>query len=479
MKYNYGIVAIAVVLFQMPARSQPPETSSLRAPIANNELNGPLSLAQVEKIALAANPALAQAESGIQAARARALQAGLMPNPVVGGEVENFAFKALDKKPGYFGFAVQTIPLGGKLSKMRRVYQSEVSQAQIEASAQRQRAINSVRRVFYQVLGAQQQLDLRTELARLARDATYTTSELYNVGQADKPDFLESQIEKEQTEHELVSARNTYLQLWRALATLLGNADASPVRLNGNLEERIDIARNEAQIYQQLIEQSPQMKAALAQVQRAQAVLIRAKAEPIPDLYVRSALGYSTEFLDTGEEGTPPRTGLVLNGQLGMTLPIFNQNQGGIASARAELANARHEVERLKMVLRIQLAVAMRQYNTALDAVQRYKNAIIPRADEAYQMLKAKFSEMSTSYPQMLIARRTALQVREKYIDQLVRLQQTGTELEGFLLTGGLNAPRMQFDMSGEGGMAALEGMQASEEADINSLDEAHNVDHY
>ncbi len=465
------------IFLNSAAWAQPPDSAGLRAPIKSNSgFNGPMTLGQIEQIAIQANPTLAQAETGIQAARAKALQAGLMPNPVVGGEVENFAFKALDKKPGYFGFAVQTIPLGGKLAKMRRVYQAEVSQAEIEASSQRQRAVNIIRSSFYQVLGAQQQLDLQTELTGIYKDATYTTSELFNVGQADKPDFLESQIEKEQSEHELVATRNSYLQKWRALAILLGSPESAPVRLQGNLEDRIDTTRDEAQIYQKLLEQSPQMKAAYAQIQRAQAVVIRAKAEPIPDLYVRSSLGYSTEFLDTGEDAPPPRTGLVMNGQLGMTLPIFNRNPGGIASAQAELNNARHEVERLKMVLRIQLASAMRQYNTALDAVQRYRNVILPRADEAYQLQKTKFSQMSASYPQVLIARRTTLQMREKYVDALVRLQQGGTQLEGFLLSGGLTAPRMQF---GEGGMAGLEGMQASEEADINSLDEAHNVDHY
>lgn len=363
---------------------------------------------------------------------------------------------------------------------MRNIYKVEVSQAELEVSMQRQRVLNTVRNVFYNVLGAQQTVDLQTELAVIARDATTTTSELFNVGQADKPDYLESKIEKEIVEHELVAARNSYLQSWRTLATLMGNPQMTPVRLQGNLEDRIDKLDEEG-LYHRMLENSPQIKAAQLQIERARAVLIRAKAEPYPDLYVRGSLGYSTEFLDTGGEGRPPRTGVLANAQVGMTVPIFNRNPGGIASAQAELLFAQREVERLKMSLRMQVASVIREYNTALDAITRYRNIILPSADEAFQLQKTKFEQMSASYPQMLIAQRTRFQVRQKYINTLVNLQQDATLIEGFLLAGGLNVPRTQFDapMEHRGIPGLPAGRYTSEEADISSLDEAHNVDHY
>ena len=49
--------------------------------------------------------------------------------------------------------------------------------------------------LYYEALGAQQRVDLRVELARIAREAVKTTAELMNVGQADRSDYLESEIE--------------------------------------------------------------------------------------------------------------------------------------------------------------------------------------------------------------------------------------------------------------------------------------------
>jgi outer membrane protein, heavy metal efflux system len=471
-------LSASLPLFAQSSTAQMPQ---LREVITQHSIAGPLGLPDVEQRAVQTNPTIDQARSNIEAARARARQAGLLPNPVVGGEAENFAFRWLDKKPTYLGFFVQTIPLGGKLSKMRNIYRAETAQAEIEVEAQRMRVANTARILFYQTLGAQQVLDQQTELAAIARDATTTTSELFNVGQADKPDYLASVIEKEQVEHELVTARNNYERAWRILAVFIGMPDAQPVRLTGSLEERIGPV-NEQQLFQKLIQQSPQIRAAQAQVQRARAVLVRAKAEPMPDLFVRGAMGYSTEYMDTGQEseGRPPRTGLLVNGQLGMTLPIFNRNPGGIASAQTELLIAQKELDRLRMQLRIQLASAVRDYNTALDAVIRYRDTIIPRADEAYELWRNKFSQMSAAYPQLLIANRTRHQMRQQYIAQLVRLQQGSTQLEGYLLGGGLDTPRMAFDIGPEHAeLSSLQNNAASEEGDISSLDEVHNVDHY
>lgn len=474
------VIALSFALLDTAAQAQQRENANLRPPMSQPPSGSPMTLSQIEQLAVQSNPTLAQAESSIPAAQGRRRQAGLLPNPVVGGEVQNFAFRDLGISPAYLGFGVQTIPLGGKLRKMRNIYKVEVTQAELEASMQRQRVLNNIRNVFYNVLGAQQTLDLQTELAVIARDATTTTSELFNVGQADKPDYLESKIEKEQVEHDLVAAQNSYLQSWRALATLVGSPQMAPVRLQGNLEERID-KLDEEQLYKRMLDESPQMKSAQLQIQRARAVLVRAKAEPYPDLYVRGSVGYSTEFLDTGGDGRPPRTGVLANGQVGVTLPIFNRNPGGIASARAEVLFAEREVDRLRMTLRMQVAAVIREYNTALDAITRYRDVILPSADEAYKLQKTKFEQMSASYPQMLIAQRTRFQLRQKYINALVSLQQEATQVEGFLLSGGLDVPRTQFDAPMEHrGMPGLPaGRYASEDADISSLDEAHNVDHY
>jgi cobalt-zinc-cadmium efflux system outer membrane protein len=471
---------ITVLAFNLGSSVNAQEAKSLEPQLRGIAPEPPsgsiVTLPQLEQMALQNNPTLGQAAAATRSARGLARQAGMMPNPVVGFESAEFAFRQLNAKPEYFGFFEQTIPLGGKLAKSRRIYLSQANQAETEAVAQRQRVINTVRTLFYQTLGAQQQVDLRTDLSKIAHDATKTTSDLFNVGQADKPDYLEAEIETEQVDHELQSAKNTLRQAWKILASVVGMPEMISVRLEGTLDDRIP-AFNEDQLLAALMRDSPQIKSAEAQVAKARAVLIRAKAEPIPDMYVRGGIGYSSEFLENRQGNVIGKTGVEANGQVGVSLPLWNRNQGGIAAAQADLAYAEGEVTRLRLALRIQFAQAMKNYNNAADAVRRYRDVILPRADEAYQLYLAKYKQMGASYPQVLISQRTMFQVRQQFINSLVELQQNATSLEGYLLTGGLEAPVLTPGSSTQ--RVEMTGVRSgSEGSDQHDLDTAGLVEY-
>jgi cobalt-zinc-cadmium efflux system outer membrane protein len=422
----------------------PPLYAAPQAPEAT------ITLAQLEQMAMKNNPTLSQAESAIQAARGRRKQAGLFPNPAVGYQGEEFAFRAFTEKSEHFFFVEQMIPLGGKLSKSKRMFEKEVSQAEAESITQKARVLNTLRMLYYEALGAQQRVELRGELARIAREAVKITAELQNVGQADRPDLLESEIEAQQVELELVNAENDRDQIWRLLASVVGTPDMKPARLAGDLEAAIPAFDHDT-LRATLLTESPEIKSARAEVERAQAMLARAKAERIPDLFLRGGIGYSSEILETRAGPSGKKTGPEANVQIGFNLPIFNRNQGGIAAAEAELRIAEREVCRLELSLRSRLAQVFRDYKNALSAVQRYRQTILPQAERAHNMYLASFRQMAASYPQVLISQRTAFQVRENYLNALVDLRQSAIRLEGFLLTGGLDAPRIRSSETGRG----------------------------
>ena len=49
---------------------------------------------------------------------------------------------------------------------------------------------------------------------------------------------------------------------------------------------------------------------------------------------------------------------------------------------------------------------------------------------------------MAAAYPQVLIAQRNLFQLQEDYITALVNTWRSAVEIQGLLLTGGLEAPR-------------------------------------
>ncbi len=77
----------------------------------------------------------------------------------------------------------------------------------------------------------------------------------------------------------------------------------------------------------------------------------------------------------------------------------------------------------------------------ALRVASQYEKQIVPQAQSAYDMYLKNFRGMAAAYPQVLIAQRTLFQVRADYIAALVDTWQNAVLLQGYLLSGALDAP--------------------------------------
>ena len=206
------------------AQTQPTSGMSTPAPPApQNTAASPsgLTLADLEQMALSNNPTPVEAAAEIRAATARKLQSGLYPNPTAGYQGEQI--RGGIQGGGEQGFFVsQDIVLGGKLGLNRNIFEQEKRQVEAEAEEQRLRVINSVRMLYSQALAAQEMVDLRLKLAKLAQDAVETSHQLGNVGQADQPDILQAEVEEEQAELAAVAAEQNQVRVWRELAATVG-----------------------------------------------------------------------------------------------------------------------------------------------------------------------------------------------------------------------------------------------------------------
>lgn len=438
-KKNFLLVLI-VVITSLSARAIQATQSAGVGQKAGPQAASPeaaLTLDELERMALERNPTLAQAQADIRASEGRKIQAGLFPNPVIGYEGREISSRPIIRGGEHGFFVQQSIVTAGKLGKSRKVFAQEQAQAESVAAAQRQRVLNAVRLAYCEALGAQEQVQVRSDLADVARRAVQTSGQLFNVGQADQPDVLEATVEAQRAELDLLAAKNDQHRAWQQLAATVGNPSLPFTPLAGRLEESLPEV-NAPDALERLLRDSPEIKLAEQGIARAELALKRAQAEPKPDIQVGAGLDYSRELL--GEVGTRPVgwEGSVL---VGVQIPIFNRNQGNVKVAAAELAHARSELERVKLSLRSNFAPVFRDYSDALETAQRYQKEILPQAQKAYDLYFEKYGQMAAAYPQVLIAQRTLFQLRENYVKMLVNLHETATVIQGFLLLDGLAAP--------------------------------------
>jgi cobalt-zinc-cadmium efflux system outer membrane protein len=208
------------------------------------------------------------------------------------------------------------------------------------------------------------------------------------------------------------------------------------MKLEGKLEDTPPV--NADELVEKIVNESPTVRIAELGVTRAEAALARAKRESIPDLQFRGGIQHNGELLSE-PNGRP--VGLQGFADVGVRIPIFNRNQGNIASAKADAERAKREVERVKLVLRERAASVVQNYTFSQTAVDRYKNQMIPRAQKAYEMYTKKYQDMAAAYPQVLIAQRTLMQLEVSYVTALENFATSSLSLQSFMLMDGLEAP--------------------------------------
>lgn len=401
--------------------------------IANAQATGAaapaIALADLERMALENNPTLRAAQARIDAERGRARQAGAWPNPTAGFAAEEITRRGADDPRGEYGFFVeQTVLLGGKLRLGRAVFDRAAERAEAELEVQRQRILTSVRRAFHEVLAIERRVDVHERLAALASEAVGVSAQLFNVGAADRPDVLQSEIEARRVQLELNAAKNRVVAVRQELAAVVGSADIAGRVLSGSIDQPLPEIEREA-VLRELLDRSPQIQAARAEIARAEAATSLARRGTFPDLFLRGGAAYNREH---GEVARRP-IGWEGAFEAGISLPLFNRNAGGVAAARAEETRARADLQRLELTLRARLAAEFAEYLSAVRDAESYRAEILPRAEEAYRLYLARYREMRAAYPQVLVAQRGLFELSSRYLENLERAWRASLRIQGFL----------------------------------------------
>jgi outer membrane protein, heavy metal efflux system len=427
----------ATMTLQEPENPDRKTGSNLPAPelLKDVAARPPMAVADFEAFADANNPTLKQANALVRRSQEQARQAGLYPNPSVGYQGEQI-------RGGSYGggeqggFVQQTVVLGGKLGLRRNIYDQRKRSDQIGVEEQTYRVHGDVQQAFYDALTAQATVQLRQRLLGVSLDAVETVHQLANVGQADAPDILQTEVEAEQAKVDYVTAQRQYLQAFRTLAVLAGKGNLPVSPLQGELEKTPDL--NADQMVDSIVADSPTIKRAQQEAAVAQARLKDAKRESVPDLQLRAGEQYNGERVS---ENPAKPTGAQSFASAGINLPLWNRNQGNVGAAKAEIERAEQDVARAQLSLRQQAAPLAQSYLSAQFEADRYKTQLIPRAARAYELYLKKYQNMAQAYPQVLVSQRTLFQLQISYLMALHDVWRSAIALQNYTLSGGLDTP--------------------------------------
>lgn len=397
-----------------------------------------MTLGDIESIALANNPTLRELAFTTQKAAGYRYQVGLRPNPVVGYQAMQLADRSTDQ---HTAFVEQEIVRGGKLELNARVLNETLRAQGLELETQRMRISTDIRSKFYETLTAQRRIELIQEFQKVADKGLELAELRKKAAEGSQIDVLQAKVQKNEIDLAYQQAQVAFEAAWREMAALAGASYLTPRRLMGLLPAQAENL-DWSSVAESMIQSSPERKVAQARVSQAHANLQRQTVQPISNLTVQMAAG-----LDNGTNSG------MLNLQVGAPLPVFNENQGNIAAARAEYCRSMAEVQRIENSIKARLASVSQQYDSALAAVTSYSEQILPSAVESMELAEVAYNAGETNFIQVLVARRTYFDSNLQHVLAQGQLAQAKAMVDGFVLTGGLDAIN---DQSGDDSLRDL-----------------------
>lgn len=379
-----------------------------------------LRLEAAEAFATSAHPALAEAAARVRAARANTLQVGLPPNPSVGylgSEIGN------DGRAGQQGlYAEQQFIRGNKLGLNRAVASQEVRELEQQYNAEQLRVLTAVRIAFYEVYLAQREIELSEQLVGVGQQAASSVEKLLEAQEARRIDVLQAEIELERIHVKLSQAHAKHAGAWRRLAAAMGQPERAMQLVDAD-PAKLAWPHNWETSREMLLASSPEVAALLADISRARAAIARACVEPVPDVTAQMSMQYDNATQDA-----------IAGVQIGMPIPIWNRNQGGIGEARHELTAARRRLDAVELDLTAKLADRMRQFEAAKAQADAYQSGILRRADENLDLVKQSYEAGESGYLELLTVQRTYFESNLDYLATLGEVNQAVQQLAGLLV---------------------------------------------
>ena len=362
----------------------------------------PATLAEFVALAEQSHPKIRAARAAVEAARGKAVQARLYPNPMLAGASP----QAAGAYSQWNGFVQQDIVTAGKLRLSQQAALREVQKAEYELIRARFDVLRDVRQSYYTLLVAQRRMEIFQLLLDIAKRSYDIGRQLAEAGEGTKADVLFWSIERDRADVRLLNA-GVYIETGRRqLAAVIGLPRADVGRIEADLFAKLPNFDLKA-LQEAVVRRHAAPRAAEAAIAGNQWALERAVVEPIPNVNVLG--GYQRQV------GFPAQDQGIM--QVMVEVPLFDRNQGNIRAARADIASSRAALRSTEIDLANQAAAVIAAYRTSQRLVAWYEEFILPKARETVQLTQQLYARGEVTFLSLLQAQRTLTETELAYVD--------------------------------------------------------------
>lgn len=404
-----------------PISTTPSSSSIVSESVSTKVLR--VSLDEAIGVFLRQNLDLLIARFGIEFSKGQEITAKLFPNPVgsVGVVSSPVGGRTLLSSGQIYPQIQQLFELAGK--RGYRIESAEFGIQSAEAGfedAVRQLSF-AVKDTYYRVQLARRRLTLAEEnKSRFSRILEVNTIRLKKgfIAEVDliriRLQYIDFQSQVIQAIQEAESARSDLRRLLRV-------SPAVELELTSNLEFKwldpdIDTLGAMA------VATRPDVRAKRMVLSQREADLKLAKAYRIPDVTIGA--GYAIQ----GSRGPDNSNQMAFS--LGMPLPLFNRNQGGIAQAEAAVQSAEADLGKSLNLVENQVDIAYRNLIQSRGLVEAYLGGVLDDARSTFAIVERAYERGGATLVDLLDAARTSRTIQQNFIEALFLYQRNLILLE-------------------------------------------------
>lgn len=361
-----------------------------------------LTLERAVSLSYERNPEFAAALSEIGIADGMRRQAGVIPNPELGFDVED---TRSDRQTRAITIT-QPIELGGKRGARIDVADANRSMVNADLDFRRQSLRAEVIQAFFAALRAQEGMRLVESSHSLAERAAKVANGQVDAGKVSPVEATRADMQLAIVRLDLRRAQQEWQSARQMLALLIGTDAPEFGELMGSFEHLPEVP-NESELLAR-VRESSDMRRALSQVALSEAELGLERSQRYPDINFSIGSQY--------DEIERERVNLV---GLSIPLPLFDRNQGNVLAAAQRAEQARDLRNAAELRARADIKQALRDWRSARADVEEIRDRILPAGQRTVEAATRGFSLGRFAFLDVLDAQRALIDARTRYLQSL------------------------------------------------------------
>lgn len=369
------------------------------------------------------NPDLKAFAYELEAQLGRVRQAGARANPELNVLVEN-ALGSGDRRS--FDAAETTLSLAFLIEHGARHRRFEAAEAggrllDSETTVLRLDVAAETTRRYLAILTTQEELKELSKAAALAQETLTAVQARVRAAKAPQAEearayaqIARMRLEEEHTEHELATARQRLAALWGSTETDFGPAEG----------ELLTLPKLEPfELLRERLERNPEFERLVSERRLREAELHLAETRRRPPWQVTAGV---RRFEDESDHA------FVVG--LSIPLPVRDQTEGAVATARAQTAQVDAKREALRAQLDAELFALYQELRHSHTEVTILRDDVLPRIEAAVEQSRYAYERGRYGYIEWVAAQRELLELRRALLEASANVHRYRIEIES--LTG-------------------------------------------